>query len=264
MSNRAPNHSYSSNDANISGSHLAGDPLFEMPPFPPWSPNEERNTHERSLSTPLQRRTRRGLKGPSVAKDTVADDSAYSLDITRTKREEGRYDYHPFSNKRLITEGKVNNILVAESAEHCLVFHKRYHPNGIGNFRPDLNIDCEDKTASASPLLIDYPGMIKDNSRDPGARGYHGNVPDNVHSGSGNGVRKPATKMLELKVFWENSDLLNHIETDIIIKQNTLLQRELNELADIRKRLKSKPAPMPLREKCDIYLNQGWKRKTIP
>lgn len=257
MSNQGHNPSYSPNDANMSGRHLVGDPLFEMPPFPPWNPNNDRSTHERSLSTPLRRRTRRTLKIFSETKDSTADDSVYSVDSTRPRKVESAYDFHPFTNKKLISKRKIDNILTAERAGHCLVFHKQYHPNGIDNFRPDLNIDCEDKAPLTSSLLIDYPGMIKDIVRDASGRRYRDRGPGKSSSGDGGRVVKPVTKMLELKVFWENSDLLNHLETDTIIRQNTILQKELHELADIKKQLKAGHIAMPLKEQCAEYLERS-------
>ncbi|CAB4255469.1 similar to Saccharomyces cerevisiae YLR102C APC9 Subunit of the Anaphase-Promoting Complex/Cyclosome (APC/C) [Maudiozyma barnettii] len=239
-----------SHNRDVNNRKLSGDPLFEMPPFPPWNNVEDRTTNERSLSTPLRRKMKRSLK-VSIDNDSLETCPSIIVSDEDAKNElkNIEYDYQPFTTKKSISETKKKNWLSAETAEHCLVFHKEGHLQGAENYRPDIMIDCVTESASGSDILIDYPENIKDSYKNKVRKSK--DIGNNMQ----NREHKSATKLLELKIFWENSDLLNHLDTDMVIRQNEILLRELDELINVKKQLKNRKHHTSLRERCEQILN---------
>lgn len=237
-----------------SGESPMGDPLFEMPPFPPWDPTGNKTVSERSLSTPLRRRTRRTLK-VSDESNITSYDTSNDTTSSGKKYDDTVYNYHPFTDKTMISDTKIKNFLAAERAEHCLVFHKNGHLDGMEHYRPDISIDCEQDTSSGNDILINYPGNIKDIFKESESK-LNNRQPREFEKRLHARNNKPATKLLELKTFWENSDLLNYLDTDIIIKQNEILLRELDELVTAKNLLRHKNDSDSLRERCDKILKK--------
>ncbi|KAG0659841.1 hypothetical protein C6P45_001734 [Maudiozyma exigua] len=227
-----------------------------MPPFSPWNSVDGNEANERSLLTPLRRNINRSLKS---TKEQLASNRLTSVtshggnnDITY---DDAPYDFHPFTTKNTITESKMKHLLGAETAEHCLIFHNEGHPNGSEGYRPDIMLDCEPKSSKDADILINYSENVADSYR--GIQSSKQQSGKNVELVSRNrgSIHKPATKLLELKVFWENSDLLNYLETDMIIRQNQILLNELEELTNVKKQLKTKRHNTSLTERCNKILN---------
>ncbi|SMN21640.1 similar to Saccharomyces cerevisiae YLR102C APC9 Subunit of the Anaphase-Promoting Complex/Cyclosome (APC/C) [Maudiozyma saulgeensis] len=256
MAGRREHATPSSHNRDTVNGKMAGDPLFEMPPFPPWNTTEDRASNERSLSTPLRRKTKRSLK-VSIDNDSLrtCPTNVVSEEDVQNELTNVEYDFHPFTTKRSISETKRKNWLSAETAEHCLIFHKEGHLQGTVNYRPDIMIDCEPKSTSGSDILIDYPENIKDSYSN--IRNDKNKVRKSKDTGNNGQIReyKSPTKLLELKIFWENSDLLSHLDTDMVVRQNEILLRELDELVNVKKQLKNRKHYTSLRERCDQILD---------
>lgn len=233
-------------------------PLFEMPPFSPWNNTTDNNeVHEKNLLTPLRRNINRSLR---FTKDEEATHELTSIASNRDDKnityDDVPYDFHPFSTKNTITESKMKHLLGAETAEHCLIFHRDGHPNGPEGYRPDIMINCEPKSSKDTELLINYPENNTESYREmQNTKQRNGKNTEPASRNHGR-IHKPATKLLDLKVFWENSDLLNYLETDMIIRQNEILLMELDELTNVKKQLKTKKKHnASLAERCNKILN---------
>lgn len=257
MVNRRNNIGYNSVNEGTGSKPQVSNPLFEMPPFSPWNNSTESNEiNERSLLTPLRRNINRSTR-PAKYEDATREHTSITNnhDDTKITYDDVPYDFHPFSTKNTITESKMKHLLGAETAEHCLIFHRDGHPNGSEGYRPDIMINCEPKSTKDTELLLNYSENITDSYREIQNSKQRSGKKAELGSRSRGRIQKPAAKLLELKVFWENSDLLNYLETDMIIRQNEILLKELEELTDVKKQLKTKRHNPSLTERCNKILN---------
>lgn len=199
-------------------------PSFELPSLPPW-----RTPRIKILNnTPL----RRGPPADANAFGTPDKDQAFM-----SEKDPDIYDYFPLSNKRLLTESRINQLLQSETAAHCLVFHKDKHDEQEPGYRPDLDIWCCDSSdeeipTSAEHILLSVPEAISRDTTLILAR-RDGLQRPNVRRADD--LLQQETKALER--FWDNTELTSTLNRHQMHDQFLILQQEQDEIEKSKREL---------------------------
>lgn len=146
------------------------------------------------------------------------------------------FNYRPFFDKPLMQDRKLRQLLQAERAAHCLVFHKHGHLLDSHTFRPDLNIQCSDPIAPGqNGLLVTSTATNKNHNMvllEPyGTTTQRSNIQrlDEINNHEHKALRE----------FWNDAELVHGLESNHLHQQYLVLQRELREQARVTDELNS-------------------------
>lgn len=142
-----------------------GKRLFQLPSLPPWKTPQFKDSRNRQsqigssgdFTTPLRRPKRPLLQQlvqqeqeqSEVNIDDIIEDMV-GVKAKKTRYDNIPYNYHPFIDKAMIRQNKMNNFLQSERAVHCLIFHKEGHSSdNFDEYRPDIDWNCGDDRDTA-------------------------------------------------------------------------------------------------------------------
>lgn len=228
--------------------------LFQLPSLPPWKTPRFNKANFNNFTTPLRKRSTRVINDDSmpitgeVLEERTADDLyGINMDVDEVDylntlshiEEEKQYDYSPFCERNTLRESRIDSFLKAERAAHCLVFHKVGHLDGIDSYRPDIDIMCGEeanKYDSANPegngsmLLESVPGCNKEDLERLSRREFVTNSKPNMRRLDD--IINHETNAL--KSFWNDSGLVNSLQSHHLHEEYLLLQEELNNVYKIK------------------------------
>lgn len=228
--------------------------LFQLPSLPPWRTPRFNKINFNNFTTPLRKRSTRVISNDSIPTteeelEERRGDDVYGVNMDVDEidyfnslshiEEEKVYDYSPFCERNTLRESKMHNFLQAEKAAHCLVFHKVGHLDGVDTYRPDIDVMCGEEAnthgsinadGNATMLLESVPGCSKEDLEKLLRRDF-------VTSS------KPSMRRLDdiinhetnaLKSFWNDSNLVNSLESHHLHEEYLLLQEELKNMYKIQ------------------------------
>lgn len=181
-------------------------PSFELPSLPPWRTPKIKILHH----TPSRRRS---LLDDGDIFETPQD----GLEPTSARKNPDVYDYAPLCDKKLLASSKVDQLLMTETATHCLVFHKDKHSSSSKQYRPDLDLWCcdsSDEEPSSSSTEQDSLALISGASTTtgrPNVRRFENNA---------------NTEKTALKEFWGSSEIPDLLDRSQLRDIYTILQQE--------------------------------------
>lgn len=229
--------------------------LFHLPSLPPWKTPKPKGYHptttKNRYTTPLKRpasllvyHSQQGLGSPDDIGDRPNTDDVLNIKSLKDHNDLD-YDYQPILKKPLLVDSKVQELLQAERAAHCLVFHKKGHTDDMTHYRPDLEWECpefdeETDIDDNGSILQGVPGCSKEDlnyllnknfmSQRPNVRKY-----DEILSRKVNGLKR----------FWGDSDLTSTLSRKHIHEQFRHLTDELFIIGATKLQLKELQSEAP-------------------